>query len=309
LKGSLLPLRFIAQADRKKRSEPDRLREENENLLSELEEAYTQLSHALESSRREATAAYGELVRRVQSLEQANQQLRAVQEQMLLSERNATMGQMAAEIGHELKNYLAVMRGRAEMIPVALEKDQLEVARKAADVILEQAERMERLSKGLMDFSSQKTEICACAVNDLISKVIHFLEPTASSLGIQFLALLAQDLPDVEADRGQVEQMMLNLLKNAMDAMNRQPGQVIASTRYVKRDDVVEIAVQDEGPGMSQELIHQIFEPRFSTKKGARGFGLAICFRIAKNHEGSIEVESAPGKGSVFLVTLPRKQK
>ncbi|MCK4546496.1 MAG: GHKL domain-containing protein [Candidatus Eisenbacteria sp.] len=304
-----MPLSFLTRSGRKTRSELDRLQHENEQLLAELEEVYVQLDHALGAARQEASTAYGEVVRRARSLELANKQLRDVQEQMLLSERNAAMGQMAAEIGHELKNYLAVMRGRAEMIPVAMERNQMDVARKAAIIILDHADRMERLSKGLMDFSSQKTEICACRINDVAARVIHFLEPAASSLGIRFLAVLDENLPAIEADGGQMEQVMLNLLKNAVDAMGRQPGQVVVSTRYVERENVVEITVQDEGPGIPPEIVRQIFEPRFSSKKGARGFGLAVCCRIAKNHGGSIEVESAEGKGTVFLVTLPREQK
>jgi signal transduction histidine kinase len=168
---------------------------------------------------------------------------------------------------------------------------------------------MDRLSKGLMDFSSQKTEISACRINDLIAKVIQFLEPTASSAGIRFITLLDESVPMLEADAGQLEQMMLNLLKNAMDSMGRDAGQVTVSTRYGKSEDVVEIAVQDEGQGICEELVHQVFEPRFSTKKASRGFGLAICYRIARNHGGNIEVKSVEGKGSVFLVTLPREQR
>lgn len=292
----------------KKQGDHRRLREENKTLLAELEEAYDQLRIALEGSQREAGAAYGELVRRVQTLEQVNQQLKAMQDQMLLSERNATMGQMAAEIGHELKNYLAVMRGRAEMIPIALEKGELDVAKRAANVILEQADRMERLSKGLMDFSAQKTEICACSLNELIAKVIQFLEPTATTQGVQFLPLYEEGLPQVEVDRAQIEQMMLNLLKNALDAMQGGTGRVVISTRYVKTEDVVEIAVQDEGPGISEEIISQVFETRFSTKERGRGFGLAVCYRIAKNHGGNIEIESSEGMGTVFVITLPRTQ-
>lgn len=302
-----MPIGIITRSARGKQARIERLEEERRELLAELEEAYEELRMTLEASRLEANAAYGELVRRVHSLEQANQQLQAMQERMLISERNATMGQMAAEIGHELKNYLAVMRGRAEMIPVALDRDHTDIARKAADVILEQADRMERLSKGLMDFSSQKTEISVFSLNELIERVIQFLEPSASTRGIRFLPLLERDLPGVEADRGQIEQMMLNLLKNAVDAMDRKPGQVVVSTRYVKCEDVVEITVQDEGSGINEELMSQIFEPRFSTKKGSRGFGLAICYRIAKNHGGTIEIESGKGRGSAFVVTLPRR--
>lgn len=293
---------------RQRREKREVLEKERDQLLAELEEVYRQLGLALEGSRNETGAAYEELVRRVRSLEQANQQLRAVQEQMLLSERNATMGQMAAEIGHEVKNYLAVMRGRAEMIPMALEREQLDIVRRAGDVILEQADRMERLAKGLMDFSSQKTEICACHLNDLIARVIQFLEPTSAPLGIRILPLFEEGIPQIEADRAQIEQMMLNLLKNAIDAMERRAGQVVVSTRYVKSEGTVEIAVQDEGSGISHELISQIFEPRFSTKERSRGFGLAICYRIAKNHGGTIEIESAKGRGTVFVVTLPRTQ-
>jgi two-component system sensor histidine kinase HydH len=304
-----LPLATIRRMRARRALALEALTAENRRVLAELEEAYVQLGLALEGSQLEATAAYAELVRRVHSLERTNEELRSVQEQMLLSERKATMGQMAAEIGHELKNYLAVMQGRAEMIPLALERGQLDVARRASDVILEQASRMERLSKGLMDFSSQKKEVSATCVNTIVGRIVQFLEAGAARAGIRLLTLLEEEIPQIEADAGQIEQMTLNLVKNALDAMGRQPGQVIVSTRYVRGEDVVEISVQDEGPGISKELLEQIFKPHFSTKKGARGFGLAICHRIARNHGGSIEIESSPGKGSVFVVTLPRRQR
>jgi signal transduction histidine kinase len=111
-------------------------------------------------------------------------------------------------------------------------------------------------------------------------------------------------------DVGQIQQVFLNILNNAAEVLSglpQQEGVITSGTAYAKRENVVEIEIRDNGPGMDTEILPKIFKPHFTTKKDGHGFGLVICERIIKNHNGQIHAKTSP-EGTTFTITLPLKK-
>jgi signal transduction histidine kinase len=128
--------------------------------------------------------------------------------------------------------------------------------------------------------------------------------------GITFETAFDPELPPIPMDVGQIQQVLLNIINNAADAINAIPpsrGTVAIEASYARREKLVEVKISDSGPGIAPDLLPKIFEPHFTTKKNGHGFGLVICERIMKNHKGQISAESSPS-GTTFTITLPVRQ-
>jgi two-component system NtrC family sensor kinase len=148
-------------------------------------------------------------------------------------------------------------------------------------------------------------------VNDVIREVIGFLDKEAMYRGIRIEQELDADLPSIESDTGLLQQIFLNILNNAIDAVDR-GGRIQIASRRVDGASVA-IDVKDDGPGMPPEVLKKIFEPFFTTKEGTErhgtGLGLSITYGLVKKLGGHIGVQSAVGSGTVFRVTLPLPSK
>jgi signal transduction histidine kinase len=235
-------------------------------------------------------------------------ELRNAQNMLIHNERMAAKGEMAAEIGHELRNQLSAISGRAQMLLRDSERQAFTSVPRHAQIILEQSKRMEMLSKGLMDFSSAELCIERVDINALTQRSTEFVRSQNRFDAVEWDLRLASDVPELRADPGQLQQVLLNLFINAADAMqeNGSSRKVISvSTDYDERARQVIIVVSDTGPGIP--LIHRakVFEPHFTTKPEGHGFGLSTSHRILANHGGTISVESPPGRGACFTLTLP----
>ena len=235
-------------------------------------------------------------------------ELQRAQQQMIHSERMAAKGEMAAEIGHELRNQLAAISGRAQLLLKDAAKQQFENLGRHAQIILEQSKRMQALSDGLMDFSHKELKIERIEMNALIQRSIEFVRTQNRFDGVEWDIRLAEPTPELRADPGQLQQVLLNLFMNAADAMkeNGTPRKSIAIVcERVERDDKVRIVVSDTGVGIPASNLARIFEPHFTTKATGHGFGLSTSYRIIQNHGGKIGAESPPGQGAVFTIVLP----
>jgi len=143
-------------------------------------------------------------------------------------------------------------------------------------------------------------------LNDVIEEVLGFLEKEAMHRNIDLQLNLAEDLPRIASDRGQLQQVFLNILNNAFDAVD--DGGKVSITSFEVDVDTVGATVQDNGKGMSQETMTHLFEPFFTTKKGyGTGLGLSITYGIIKKLGGDIKVKSQLGAGTTFTVFLPKK--
>lgn len=234
--------------------------------------------------------------------------LRKTQDMLIHTERMAAKGEMAAEIGHELRNQLVAISGRAQMLLRDVERQIFEHVQRHAQIILEQSRRMEMMSKGLMDFSSAELKIQRVDVNALVQRSVELVRPQNRFDGVEWDLRLAGSLPDLRADPGQLQQVLINLFMNAADAMRdaTTPRKIVTVTsEFDQRSRKVRLSVLDTGPGISPQVLPRVFEPKFTTKTEGHGFGLSTSYRIITNHCGSIAAESPLGRGACFTIALP----
>jgi two-component system NtrC family sensor kinase len=239
----------------------------------------------------------------------------AALEQLRHSERLAMLGRIASGIAHEMGTPLNVVSGRAKMIATAgLSPEEIN---ECGQIIQRQADRMTGTIRELLDFARPRSsEHQPIRVDELATRVVQMLQPLAAESGIGLDLIMDDDLPSVRADRSQLEQVMMNLITNAIHAM---PGGGTVGLE-VRRGSVnpdtgrtitgLVIRVRDEGSGIDARHLPQIFEPFFTTKQAGAGtgLGLSIVKGIVEEHGGRIEVASEKGQGSCFSVYLPLEE-
>jgi two-component system, NtrC family, sensor kinase len=226
-------------------------------------------------------------------------------EKIMESERLALIGQLSANVAHELNNPL---QGIVTYSYLMLEDTSCtEEVKENLQKIVIQANRCRDIIRGLLDFSRHKNpDKILCNVNTLLKGCISLVEKQAPFHNIRLVTDFESDLPSVVLDPSQIERVFLNLIINAADAMDGN-GRLTISTCLDQKKDVVEIHVQDTGHGISAENMPKIFDPFFTTKETGHGvgLGLAISYGIVQEHGGSITVESELNKGTTFTVNLP----
>lgn len=244
-----------------------------------------------------------------QALKKRDDQLRDFTTRRIMeSERLALVGQLSANIAHELNNPL---QGIVTFSHLLLE-DQIcddATARFSLEKIVGQANRCRDIIRGLLDFSrQQKPEKALCNLNEVLHECVSLVEHQALFHNIFVIKYFQEDLPMVIIDNAQIERVFINMIVNAAEAMEGS-GHLTISTRYNPEKEFIEIAFSDTGLGISEENIKKIFDPFFTTKDigHGTGLGLAISYGIVKGHRGSISVDSEVGRGTTFIVGLPVK--
>lgn len=228
-------------------------------------------------------------------------ELQESQERLLRSERFAAVGEAAAYVSHEIKNPLMVIGGLSHQVARRLE-GQPELQEKLR-LIREEVRRLETFLGDLRDFTRPaQPALAPVNLNQVIREVEQLLESEARKRGVEIVEDLDSRLPSVPADPGQMKQVLLNLMKNALEAMDG-GGRIVLKSGA--EEEQVWFAVADTGVGMTPEVLAKIFNPFFTTKEKGTGLGLAVIHKIITDHGGSISVESTPKKGSTFVVKLP----
>jgi two-component system NtrC family sensor kinase len=228
-------------------------------------------------------------------------------EQMKRADRLASIGEMAAGIAHEIKNPLAGIAGVIQVI----KKDMLVGDQKKAvlDEVLSQVERMDKAVRNLLSFARPpEPKMTLVDINELIGKLLDFLAPQFAKNAILTERRLASGLPWLTLDPDLVQQALINIALNAIQAMP-EGGKFIVETKSTKPSGnapgSVEIVFIDTGKGVSAENMSRIFGPFFTTRQQGTGLGLSITQRIIEQHNGEINVTSAPGKGATFTISFP----
>jgi two-component system, LuxR family, sensor kinase FixL len=229
---------------------------------------------------------------------------KALQERINRSERLAALGQVVAEISHEIKNPLMMIGGFARQL-VKESRDERSLTK--LNIIVDEVQRLESLLKEMRDFylprPLDRKEI---EVNGLLKQVQEFIKENCRKLSIRLEFKTDREEIFVEGDRARLEQVLLNLAKNALEAME-QEGKISFASGL--KQGVVKISISDEGVGISEEEKAKIFSPFYTTKKQGTGLGLSICKRIIEDHPGSsLSFTSEKGKGSTFVITMPSSQ-
>ncbi|MBW2610521.1 MAG: PAS domain S-box protein, partial [Deltaproteobacteria bacterium] len=236
-----------------------------------------------------------------------------MERQVIQASKLAAVGELASGVAHEINNPIASVAGYAEeMLDLITEmrtvgaKD-LNEFKDALTIIVEQAHRCKEITQGLLNFARQgEFGLVPTRVNALIEKTILLVEPDIKMDYIKIFKDLEADLPMVETDPSQIQQVFLNILKNAIDAV--EPGGAIHVRSRVD-NDMIQIQFKDNGIGIPNEHLKKVFDPFFTTKPPGKGtgLGLSICYSIMEKLKGSIEIKSHPDSGTTLTVNVPYK--
>jgi two-component system, NtrC family, sensor kinase len=222
----------------------------------------------------------------------------------------ASVGRLAAGVAHEINNPLAIINEKAGLMKDILEKSDLQQNKEKFMALIggifDGVNRCRTITHRLLGFS-RRMDIShdAIDINDVVKEVIGFLEKEIEYRDIRLELNLANNLPNVVTDKGQVQQVFLNIINNAIDAVDK--GGLIGISSYVKDEQFVRVAIKDNGSGIPKDKIKHIFEPFYTTKgKGkGTGLGLSISYGIMQRLGGAILAESEIGKGTTFFVEIP----
>lgn len=247
---------------------------------------------------------------------QTEHALRRAEKSLRRAQRLEAIGRVAAGVAHDFNNYLSTIRGAAESIDTrsqAGERPDTEI-----DEIRKATELAATLTRQLLAFGSKQTlKPAVVQLNHVIEELRPMIERLVGD-AVELRTDLGDDLGPVRLDAGQIEQVIMNLLLNATEAMP-EGGRLTVATENADLSDAtgpvdpdttrgafVCLTVQDSGTGMDADTLEHAFEPFFTTKRAGSGLGLAVVYGIVKQHEGWISIDSEPGKGTIFRVYLPR---
>jgi two-component system NtrC family sensor kinase len=233
-----------------------------------------------------------------QRLAARERELRAQGEALLRSERLAAIGRIAAQITHEIRNPLSSISLNAEELG-----ERAPETRELCDAIVREVDRLTAITEDYLRFARlPKPQLQRADLNDTVRDLVEFVRPELDAAGVEVTLSLAPELPRVLADVAQLRQLLLNLLRNAREAM-ASGGALSVTTRG--GENAVEVEVRDSGPGIPEERLARIFDPFFTTKERGTGLGLAMAQEIAQEHAGQLSCESVPGQGTAFTLRLP----
>ena len=222
----------------------------------------------------------------------------AIEEQERMC-RLAATGELAATLAHEIKNPLNAIGGAADYIGKHTKGS---LVKEFVTIITSEVNRINNLTSTLLSFSkTAEPKPEPSDLNKLVKEAVYLLSKESPELHVTLKEDLAGDLPLVDCDFNQIKQVTINLLINALDAVDEKG---VITVRTWRKKNKTYLAVEDNGKGISEEIIHNIFNPFFTTKTRGTGLGLAISKKIAREHGGDLTVESTPGKGSIFTLVL-----
>jgi two-component system, NtrC family, sensor kinase len=252
-----------------------------------------------------------------EELRNAYSKLKEAELQLVHSAKMASIGLLATSVAHEINNPLFAISGEAQILLKYAGKDK--ETRDVSKIIIEQADRIKKITEKLLVFSRKKaTKRQSVDVNRVIDKAIDLLSYQANMSNIKITKELGINLPKPLGDEVQLQEVFLNIMLNAAQAM-KDGGQLTIRTysdtvisygrrrmdRFKFGDKIVAVEIKDTGEGMDAEKLGRLFEPFFTTKDRGVGLGLFISYGIVEAHKGAIDAESRPGEGSVFTVKLP----
>ena len=234
--------------------------------------------------------------------------LKTSKEKLVIAERIAAWQEIARRLAHEIKNPLTPIQMAMDTLRKSYKKqhpDFAEILEESTTTVLEEADRLKRIVAEFSDFARMpKPELGRVDLNDVIGSSLALYKETLPHIEAKLDPLL----PELDGDKGQLNQVLLNLVENGRDALgDREGGRVIVTTRRSEAQDRLTFVVEDNGPGVPAELKDKVFAPYFTTKitKGGTGLGLAIVHRIISDHGGRITVSDTPGGGARFTIELP----
>jgi two-component system nitrogen regulation sensor histidine kinase GlnL len=229
------------------------------------------------------------------------------------ADRLSILGTLAAGLAHEIKNPLGGIKGATQLL--AMELSEQSPLREYTDVMIREVERVNGIIEELMDLARPRPpQWSPVNLSKVLGDIVLFQQEAHRGEKIEFLLDLDPSIPPLRGDENLLTRLFLNLIKNAAEAIVKQ-GQVTISTK-VAQDyhltkpgnrpvPMIVIEIRDNGKGIAPETLEQIFTPFYTTKNKGSGLGLATCQKIVSEHDGLLKVESTPGEGTLFAVSLP----
>jgi two-component system, NtrC family, sensor histidine kinase HydH len=222
-------------------------------------------------------------------------------ERLVQAECFAAVGEAAAYVSHEIKNPLMVIGGLARQVERRQEENN--PSKEKLRIVIDEIKRLENFLNELKDFTRPaQINKKILNLNDVIEDIVHLMEDAAHDKDISLIVHLKPQLPAIMADPNQLKQVFVNLIKNALEAMDF-PGKITITSGIT--DGQVFCSIEDTGKGIRQEELQKIFHPFFTTKDKGTGLGLAVIHKIVTDHHGTISVSSTPEKGTYFIISLP----
>jgi signal transduction histidine kinase len=236
----------------------------------------------------------------------AEEEKQRMEKQLLLSNRLAAVGELSAGVAHELNNPLAIIQMYSEFSKDRSDLD--DTAKKDLLIIYEQAKRASKITRNLLSFARKhEPEKSLVSVNEIIEKTLEMHSHQLSINNVEVSEELQPDLPMIMADYNQMQQVFMNIIINAEQAMLEAHGRGKLNIKTETTEGMIKISFTDDGPGISQDNLKRIFDPFFTTKEVGKGtgLGLSICYGIVQAHGGHIYASSKMGEGATFVIEIP----
>jgi PAS domain S-box-containing protein len=244
----------------------------------------------------------------IQGIIRDNTKQKKLQNQLIQSEKMAAIGTLTSGFAHEFNNLIQIMRGYTEF---AHQTKKIEDMTEALEVVLKISDKSSDIIKDLLSFSSNKTiQKEKADIVEIMESVLSLIEDQLEKMNIK-IEREYEELPAVEVNKGEIQQVFLNIINNARDAMMPKGGKLEVNIK--KENDNALISIKDTGRGIKKNEMMKLFEPFYTTKREEEnefkgtGLGLSVSYAIVKRHKGRIEVESEEGKWSVFTIKIPIK--
>jgi signal transduction histidine kinase/ActR/RegA family two-component response regulator len=261
----------------------------------ELAAGFNQMTENIQTSRRE--------------LEKTVETLKTTQNQLIQSEKISGIGEFVAGVAHELNNPLTSVMGFAELLQ---QSEMPEQQRRYLEVIFKSAKRCQKIVSSLLSFARRHApERKVVCLNEIAESAVEILRYQMRTSNIEVLTQLDPNLPLTEIDSHQMQQVFLNIINNARQAMEGQTTNGRLRVTTESQDERVRVIFQDNGPGIPAENLKKIFNPFFTTKEVGKGtgLGLSLCYGIVSEHGGTITPHSKEGEGATFVIEIPVARK
>jgi len=273
------------------------------NAPREVENLSVSLNHMAQEIVKEQKELEEWATKLEQKVDERTQEIKKIHGQLFRSEKLASLGKLSAGVAHEINNPLTGILTNASLLLDDFEEG--DPKREDLQVIVNETIRCREIVKRLLDFARQNKPLKKeSSVNELIENIILLIRNQTTFRNISINKNLDENLPTIMADPDQIQQVFINLILNAADAMQK-GGNLSIETKTLSSKDYIEIKFSDTGSGIPEELKNRIFDPFYTTKDNGTGLGLSISYGIIEQHGGTINLESTIGKGTTFIIHLP----
>lgn len=237
--------------------------------------------------------------------------LKDLQDQILQLERMAAKGQMSAEIGHELNNFLGVVSGNLSLMQHSLNNKNCEEINKYLNAVISNLDNIKKFTDGLIDVSRLKSKFSECSINYIVAEVLEYLKAQNRFENISIIFNKTDSDFRTRVDAGQFQQLLYNLLNNAADAIQEidddRNGEIKVDITHEPEKNTFTLTISDNGIGFEEQNLKNVLKKRFTTKETGHGFGLLVCDKIIKHHQGHFRIESVPDAGTKIIMEFPVK--